>query len=727
MQQRVETVAELKKIRFDKKDTVVCKETAREYLFEENGSALTPDDNDIIQAAHGVNARYVAMAAKSSSSGGDPYANQAEAEAGTRTDRAMNPLRVAQALLAQLIAGTNMTKTAVPGGVQLDASATGSMEYVFWPSSPTQTGVLFNDWEDMCAAILALPDGVSPFITFRENFTIPSVNMPVGGWDMRGAAWESPLIATGNVTVTIPDGVIIDNLVSVETGLAVECNPTTADGVFTHSAFGGLQILVIDFGANLYNLGSKALIDQAGQVVIALNGASTLGAGPANVGPWVKANTTDAVLAIMVVASGSTGFPDGWIVGGVAGGVLMYQHGMTFTDPVITWGGDAPIYLNSSKAENLPYDNGASGLTATQVQAAIDELAGMSGGGGASALTHLAFDPDIATSTATNKKTMPEIQTALNALAGYAVLVIKKAGFGQVADVTDAAAYNFSKVQEIQVATDSPGVVLSFGEGSTIDFSQAVKLNGVTLRYTGTSQPLITVATALVFVLEYAMLATGTGAGAELVRVPSGRQLYVHLQGETSGIYRGDFEVIDSRGATVVHVWQKALGGFFASSNIFRNDPSGTGTVNIFSRVLEAAYTATHENYTDGVEPIPVSVTQIAETRVNELITARNLSATRNAPSRALNTIYTNGNKPLILNVVVSVPQNGTTYSVANLQSGSDIVCTARPSVTGAETQPMIASMFAIIAPGANYRVTDTGATGGPPSILAWYEQELGL
>jgi hypothetical protein len=60
---------------------------------------------------------------------------------------------------------------------------------------------------------------------------------------------------------------------------------------------------------------------------------------------------------------------------------LLYQHGITFTNPVITWGGDTPIYLNSSQAKNLPYDNGTSGLVATQVQAAIDELASMSGGG----------------------------------------------------------------------------------------------------------------------------------------------------------------------------------------------------------------------------------------------------------------------------------------------------------------------------------------------------------
>lgn len=424
--------------------------------------------------------------------GGDPYATQEEAEEGTVEDKAMNPLRTAQALIAQIIPGTNLTKTPVPGGVQLDASATGSMEYVFWPSSPTQTGVLFNDWEDMCAAILALPEGVAPFITFRENFTVPLANMPVGGWDMRGAAWESPLIATGNVTVTIPDGVIIDNLVSIEQGLAVECNPTTADGVFTHSAYGGLQILIVDFGANLYNLGSKALIDQVGQVVIALNGASTIGAGPANVGPWVKANTANTVLAIMVVASGSTGFPDGWIVGGVAGSVLIYQHGITFTNPVITWGGDAPIYLNSSKAENLPYDNGASGLTATQVQSAIDELAGMGGGGGSAY-------PDsfiVETTAGTRVLTAADQGFITSFVAGVTFQLPDTAADGETYKFTSAAA---------PIVVDPNGkVVLSFGSANSftigvgqhytlvainVDIGAGVQLYWLVVRATQLSYP----------------------------------------------------------------------------------------------------------------------------------------------------------------------------------------------------------------------------------------------
>lgn len=65
MQLRIETLAELKAIRFDKKDTIFCKETEREYYFEESGGSLTPDDLNYVQAVHGANSRYVAMAGSS--------------------------------------------------------------------------------------------------------------------------------------------------------------------------------------------------------------------------------------------------------------------------------------------------------------------------------------------------------------------------------------------------------------------------------------------------------------------------------------------------------------------------------------------------------------------------------------------------------------------------------------------------------------------------------------
>ena len=64
MQVRVETLADLKRIKFNPFDTVFCVETEKEYFLNLSGESLTPDDDDIVQAIHGANARYVAMVAK---------------------------------------------------------------------------------------------------------------------------------------------------------------------------------------------------------------------------------------------------------------------------------------------------------------------------------------------------------------------------------------------------------------------------------------------------------------------------------------------------------------------------------------------------------------------------------------------------------------------------------------------------------------------------------------
>lgn len=83
MQQRIETLAELKAIRFDKKDTIFCKETKREYYFEADGGALTPDDLNYVQAVHDVDARFVAM--DGSTSTGAPMSYKGVWDADTNT------------------------------------------------------------------------------------------------------------------------------------------------------------------------------------------------------------------------------------------------------------------------------------------------------------------------------------------------------------------------------------------------------------------------------------------------------------------------------------------------------------------------------------------------------------------------------------------------------------------------------------------------------------------
>lgn len=336
------------------------------------------------------------------SGSGDPYASEIEAQEGTVEDKVMSPLRVAQALIAQLIPGNNMSFTPVPGGLRADASAVGDSDYVFWPSAPTQAGTVYKVWADLMAAIAALPEGTIPSITFRESFTIPSAGMPIDGWDMRLGEWWSPIIATGVTVVTIPDGVIIKNLVEVNNGLLVEAQPTTADGVFTNDLLGGLHIIIESLGSKICNTGTKALINANGQVVWARNN-STNDIPPASTGPLVKMNVADTIMAIMFGESPYTKWEDECFIGGVTGSQLLFIHGVHFTAPTTTgWTGETPVFLNDSQARNLKYDDTIQSPTsgAQNVQDVIDWLKTQIGIIGASAFTDLTDAPSSYTSQA---------------------------------------------------------------------------------------------------------------------------------------------------------------------------------------------------------------------------------------------------------------------------------------------------------------------------------------
>lgn len=295
------------------------------------------------------------------------FATIPEAELGTNITKYMNPLLTAKAI---------------------KALAPKFGQYVFAPSAPVQSGAVFKVWDDLIAEIDGLPEGTIPRIIFAESFTIPTAGMPVNGWDMKLGTWASPLIATGAVTITIPDGAKIDNLNTIEMGLAVICNPTTSDGVFFNSILGNLQIMIIALGSKLANTGTKALIDADYQVVFVLNG-STMDIPPVSTGPLVKMSANpNTVLAISFGESPNTLWPDNWITGGGVGTTLLYIHGVTFETPSIPgWTGDSPITILSARAKNIEYDDTVQlpSSGAGTIQQAIDWLKtqiGMGGGGG---------------------------------------------------------------------------------------------------------------------------------------------------------------------------------------------------------------------------------------------------------------------------------------------------------------------------------------------------------
>jgi hypothetical protein len=120
MEVRVETLEELKRIRFSQFDKVFCTEKEREYYLL-NDAGLTPDDEDIVQAAHGASYRWVAQKARNSGGGGGGEANTG-ANIGTGVGVFRNKTG-ATLNFKSLVAGTNITLT--PNADEIEISALG--------------------------------------------------------------------------------------------------------------------------------------------------------------------------------------------------------------------------------------------------------------------------------------------------------------------------------------------------------------------------------------------------------------------------------------------------------------------------------------------------------------------------------------------------------------------------------------------------------------------------
>jgi hypothetical protein len=222
-----------------------------------------------------------------------------------------------------------------------------AFEFVF-DTAATQSPIdnLYSVWSDLCDAILALPYGALPRIVFvQPTFTVPLAGMPANGWYMGMGSWVAPTFNTGNVTVTIEDGAMIDSLSTIADGLAVTAAPS-ADGVFNWRTYASSHpmapwILSVQYGASLFN-GSptgKALIGPTpgtGQFVVVSSAAATLTSGtppppPPLLGPFLKLTAGDVAIGSQMEPGFYGNLPDGWISGD---GNLLYQNGTDARTPI---------------------------------------------------------------------------------------------------------------------------------------------------------------------------------------------------------------------------------------------------------------------------------------------------------------------------------------------------------------------------------------------------------
>lgn len=541
--------------------------------------------------------------------GGLSLASQAEAEGGTENTKAMTALRVMQEMTARIIAGNNITKTAVPGGIQIDASASGSSEYIFWPNAPLQVGNVFKVWADLMTAIAALPEGIPPKVTFRESFTIP-----VGTYDMRLGTWFSPIIATGAVTVTVPDGVIIKNLIGIENGLGVEVQPTTADGMFLNDILGGLTIFVEALGSRLWNTGSKALFASPNQVVYVRNNSSNIGVGPASTAPIVKMTGAAVLLAILFGESPNSGWENGDFEG-VVGADLYFIHGVHFNMPTIAgWLGNTPVQFNDSQAKNLIYDDTAQSPAsgATTTQGVIDWLKTQVGG----AAYSVVFDPSAATETPNLKNTFQSLMARVSALSPEPVkIIVRKAGLNQVISVPTTGmpgpGWDFSLVS-FEPSPDSPGVLLDFADGT---YMQEVprSLNGVQMQFNETTTPVASITGAAIVALDSAGF---KNQGSQPIFQVNGGFLYFVVNGVFAPITKlGSAECVDIQSGSIqMDIITQTLANGFLSANNQISGPGGSATFNIYT-LVPGGYNRTDANFSG-----TTTVNKLAETRVTQLI-----------------------------------------------------------------------------------------------------------
>lgn len=246
-------------------------------------------------------------------------------------------------------------------------------EFTFTPGAPKSANT-YGDWSALMAKIANQPSR-RPVITFTDNFTIPT-----GTWNLKGATLRSPTPIVGQVTLTINDDVILDNVFEITDGLYVLASPVTAHDTFTftETPSGEYKTLLISRGAALGNSGAEALItvSTGESLYLGLDSAATLAVSPLSA-PYINGVTGCIVVGSCLLAGTVGGFPDNWVAGD---GALIYQAGGDFNNPLPSlpsWVGTVSTNY-SAKAPNVLYTptfpiNWPS-PNPTSVQEALDDL-----------------------------------------------------------------------------------------------------------------------------------------------------------------------------------------------------------------------------------------------------------------------------------------------------------------------------------------------------------------
>jgi hypothetical protein len=226
-------------------------------------------------------------------------------------------------LLGAVTAGDFLVTDGNSGG---DGTNLVERYFVYNPAGVAM-GNVYTDWPTLAAVIAALQLGESPVVTFVQPATlIPSLGMPVGGWDMRGGTWRSWTEQSGAAVVLLDPLASIDNLFGISNGLTVELARLVGPSLtFSLQPAGGAQIFAITAGAYLNNtIAANAAIHSPGAVgqttmVVALKEANQNAPYNApSLGPILQLNGNDGAVIAQYASIGGAGRApaQSWIVGG---------------------------------------------------------------------------------------------------------------------------------------------------------------------------------------------------------------------------------------------------------------------------------------------------------------------------------------------------------------------------------------------------------------------------
>ena len=257
-------------------------------------------------------------------------------------------------------------------GIETDPLALGPATFVFRPDG-TASGNVYTSWATLYTA-LAAAEGRKEIVIDPTNAT-PPVVIPAGTYDLEGGVLTSggarmgASATKGRTLVQLAQGVTITNLRSVR-GLGLYNAGTTSPIKYNS---GGSEVLSLTTVALVAEAGKEPVIEVTGGTTLEIwawesdfttNGGSN---------PTLKVDATSTLKGTFLLDSG---FAEDTIESAVGGtlGVFQMDASSSYDTTQPSHAGSGPTITLLTDSAKVSYDNTTSGLTADDVQAAIDEV-----------------------------------------------------------------------------------------------------------------------------------------------------------------------------------------------------------------------------------------------------------------------------------------------------------------------------------------------------------------